>query len=967
MSQPLWVTPAGSLGTIPEGIFYQVPLTAYEPETTLNITGLVYNQNRITVSFSNQFTAPYQPGTTVIISGVTPSEYNGTYLVISSSVNSVTLSSANHGTATLLGTITNTIEPIYFKLIAGKLPAGIQIDQSGLLSGVPKAIVTIQGVPNQVSNDVTSTFVIRAYTPTQLSDQTFSLTVTGQDAPEFITPSGQLGEFFDGVEVAGIQIEYTDVDPGDDVTVRLISGELPPGLTLSAKGLISGFILPNAANNANVGFDTTAFDEFPYDFATFSTSKNFQFTLEVTDGKTGGSNLRTFSIFVVGRSAMTADTTYFTADNTFITADVTPVRTPIILNPQGSISSTRNDNFYAYQFVGLDLDGDRFRYIANTTPPGLTLNSETGWLSGYIPNLGLTDQIYDFSVQVYKVNSPEVISAPYDYSLEIIGPIDTDITWTTASNLGTIDNGATSILYVAAVNVAGLALQYRLKSGSNSTLPQGLQLLPSGDIAGRVSFDTFALDGGETTFDVGSPNIPIEVREYGTTFDMVHTFTVNAYSINGIISVFKTFSVRVIRRYNTPYENIYIQAMPPIGDRDLVTNLLQSTEIFPTDFIYRPTDPNFGIASKIIYNHAYGLTASTIDDYVYALELNHYWKNLVLGEIKTARALDASGNIIYEVVYSQVVDNLVNNAGVSVGKEVVLPYSVSNANQSVIDVVYPNSLVDMRTQVIDSIGQISNVLPTWMLSKQSNGQTLGFTPAWILCYAKPGKSEQIAYNIRTYFGEKLNLVDFDVDRYEIDRLLTKNWDPNTDSWIPSPPLSTTFDIDCHYQLPERNDSSLAFTGGIGYAVNDKILILGSLLGGEDGVNDVTVTVTEVNPIGTILTAYGFGTAPLNSAGQIYYNVVGLDIVGSGIGATWDLEIVPGAPTIFDENSVQFTAPSDMYSNTQEYDRYVLFPRQTILSPLPPSLGIVLWTNNTNQSVDWVNNSDSSINWINQNQ
>ena len=31
MAQPVWVTPVGSLGTIPEGIFYQVPLIAYDP------------------------------------------------------------------------------------------------------------------------------------------------------------------------------------------------------------------------------------------------------------------------------------------------------------------------------------------------------------------------------------------------------------------------------------------------------------------------------------------------------------------------------------------------------------------------------------------------------------------------------------------------------------------------------------------------------------------------------------------------------------------------------------------------------------------------------------------------------------------------------------------------------------------------------------------------------------------------
>ena len=33
MAQPIWITAAGNLGTIAEGVFYQVPLQAYEPDT----------------------------------------------------------------------------------------------------------------------------------------------------------------------------------------------------------------------------------------------------------------------------------------------------------------------------------------------------------------------------------------------------------------------------------------------------------------------------------------------------------------------------------------------------------------------------------------------------------------------------------------------------------------------------------------------------------------------------------------------------------------------------------------------------------------------------------------------------------------------------------------------------------------------------------------------------------------------
>ena len=31
MAQPVWLTPAGDLGTYPEGVFFQFPLLAEEP------------------------------------------------------------------------------------------------------------------------------------------------------------------------------------------------------------------------------------------------------------------------------------------------------------------------------------------------------------------------------------------------------------------------------------------------------------------------------------------------------------------------------------------------------------------------------------------------------------------------------------------------------------------------------------------------------------------------------------------------------------------------------------------------------------------------------------------------------------------------------------------------------------------------------------------------------------------------
>jgi hypothetical protein len=374
--------------------------------------------------------------------------------------------------------------------------------------------------------------------------------------------------------------------------------------------------------------------------------------------------------------------------------------------------------------------------------------------------------------------------------------------------------------------------------------------------------------------------------------------------------------------------------MPPLADRNLIDNLIQNQDLIPVDSVYRNDDSNFGVAKNVIYNHAYGLTASTLDDYANSLLINHYWKNLVLGEIKTARALNSAGEVLYEVIYSTVIDNLVNNAGESVSKEVTIPFPINAGQIDEISVVYPNSLINMRDQVIDQIGQISSVLPLWMTSKQSDGRVLGFVPAWVIAYVKPGEGDRILYNIQQQFGNQLNQVDFKADRYELDRSLTHNWDPVFDSsvgaWIPYPPAATTFDINAHYQLPVPNDSSLVFTGGTGYAVGNRILILGSQLGGTDDLNDVVIVVNTVNVSGTIQSAFCSGTAPFQTLGDIFTNIVGTNITGTGVGATWDLQVTGFDTTIFDGGATNFIAPADQYTTTDVFDKYLLYPRINIL-------------------------------------
>ncbi len=934
MAQPIWQTTAGSLGVIPEGVFYQQNLVATDAD----------------------------------------------------------------------------LGPVTYAVIAGTLPAGIQCTTTGQIVGVPQAAASIQGVPVSVNQDVTSKFVIRATATGRIADRTFELTVTGNDVPQFVTPAGSIGTFYDGGEV-NIQIQYTDADPTDVTVVSLAAGALPGGLTLSTTGLITGYIEPATPIDQTPGYDETAISAEPYDFVTQYQSRTYQFTLEVTDGKSN--DLRTFTMFVYARNEMTADTTQITTDNTQVTADETNNRAPFLTNASPSdLGRIRSSNYFAYEFLGNDYDTTDISYAisvneGNGLPPGLVLDATTGWFYGNIPDQGTTEVEYSFNISVYQttgvgtpvactatttttniitcastselgigqpikfsgtglgglstdantlyyvlavINSTQftvaanptttaavelttsagsmtgaiiVSSEPYPFTMTIVGAVDTEITWLTDADLGTLINGETSLLRVEAVNRGGRELQYQLASGEFNSLPQGLELLLSGDIAGRVTFNTFAIDLGATTIDdntttwdsaftftvnafapdtrqtlynvseiniinggtgyddtnppilqflpvpigasavqatvgeitivdgaitnvvvanrgagytgdTGSANAPALIEISGPGTDAVFEVVMEATGTRDVVSVFKTFTVRVVREYNAPYQNLYVQAMPPQNDRELIDSLLSNNNIFVPEYIFRPTDPNFGKSTQVVYQHAFGLAPDALDVYVESLYLNHYWKNLVLGQVETAVARDADDNIIYEVVYSRIIDNLVNNTGESVSKIVNLPYAIIDPadGSTQLTQVYPNSLDNMRDQVIDTVGQISTGLPLWMTSKQANGRVLGFTPAWVISYVNPGRGAQVAYYLNTQFGEQLNKVDFKVDRYILDRSLTINWDTTTQDWTPQPNL-TTFD---------RFETGInTFIGNVSIAtnlaysdVNQKTLTYISELGGLDG-------------------------------------------------------------------------------------------------------------------------------------
>ena len=701
MSIPIWLTPAGDLGIIPEEEYYEFNFDAY-------VTG-----------------------------GGSPT----------------------------------------YSLVSGSLPKGLELKSNGTMTGMP--IGTIGGVPAASNKINTSTFTLRITSSSfEVADRTFSLTVAGI-LPQIITPtSSNLGTYIDG---SYLYIDINTIESNQFLTstFSIISGELPEGVTLnSTTGILSGYIRPFVSSQtiANTGFDNSEFDQYFFDFTGTSTSKNYQFTVKADNGITVDTKI--YTIYVYALSSITADSTFITADSdTLITADsAAPKHTPVILTTAGSLGRVRQDTRVDIKIDGIDFDDDLISYAVSSgsLPSGLTLNTNSGWITGLVPSGTLGNSTYTFSIFVYKRSYPDYYSSSKTFTLQVLGQVSDEVTWLTNSDLGSIFTGQVSELYVQAETESNRYLNYRLES-STGTLPAVLKLLEKGLISGRVTFDTFMLDSGTTMFDGGE-----------TFFDRTYNFTVAVYDANNFVYSTKSFTITVLAPIIEPYENLYIQILPDNAERTSYKSLIDNTDIFPQSYLYRANDPWFGKNTERRSLFLAGLKPREASVYAQAMTLNHYWKTLRFGEIKTAIAVDSNFQTKYEVVYVDIIDDQVNENGLGPNLAVSLPTNSQN-----ITTIYVNSFPNMETRIVNGVGYSNRgVLPDWMTSRQEDGTVLGFTRALILCYAVPGKGKEIAYRVRQNIS-LLNRLDFTIDRYLWDNSMSSSYNKTANTFISNNFVSAT--------------------------------------------------------------------------------------------------------------------------------------------------------------------------------
>ena len=688
---------------------------------------------------------------------------------------------------------------ITYSVIAGSLPAGMQVTTDGLLTGTPA----------EVAKRTLYTFVVRATAGTAITDRTFSLDVQGSDAPVFTTASGQLqlddstsvGLYWviDGASVS-LQMQATDSDTraGQVLVYEIVQGSLPPGVTMSKTGLISGIVqlTDDQRYGERGGYDASQedYDDVVYDktVTSKSISKNFDFIVRVSDGTSFVEQNN--SIFVysadfwrVSNTAITIDTSEI--DGSPLTMDLSANRRPVF-RTGSDLGTFRHDNALVVKIDVEDFDplqGDlEYSIQSGSLPAGVSIDINSGELYGQLARQSAVEVDYTFTVRANRVVATGInVFTDQQFTMKVIGEIDIGIAFTTPTVVGTLKADIPSLLSIEAVaEQTNRVLSYSVTSGA---LPTGITLSEQGNLIGAIDPSDF------------------------TDSTRAYTFTVTVSDQYQEAATSKEFTVNLDIPYTqTEYGNMSGHATSFI-DQNIFYSIAQDPNINSVENIFRPEDSTFGMRVKPDMLMMSGLEAQTLTVFQQQMEQNHAAKTLYFGDIKTAVAKEGT-DTKYEVVYIEIKDNLVNKSGNAVSSAIKLrdavvkpmlgprassmnatadymDYEVTTdgglsfstsgskvryANQLSADLgymetLYPNAVANMRSRM-KSLGHKEwDYLPLWMKTTQSGDLApLGYVMAVPICYCKPGTSGLVKKRIE---DKQLNFknIAFTIDRYVVSK------------------------------------------------------------------------------------------------------------------------------------------------------------------------------------------------------
>jgi tRNA threonylcarbamoyladenosine modification (KEOPS) complex Pcc1 subunit len=370
-------------------------------------------------------------------------------------------------------------------------------------------------------------------------------------------------------------------------------------------------------------------------------------------------------------------------------------------------------------------------------PEGLLLDTKAGYLYGFIPYQPAYVRNYNIDIRSTKTitTSGAIVIVVTPFTLSVKGEVESSIEWVTGSNLGSVETGITSEVAVVAKQLhSNYTIKYSLTNGS---LPNGLTLKQDGSISGKVTYNTTG------------------------TF----TFTVLASDVYQLSSINRTFTLTVNQSDPKKYTEIYFKPFFSKQKREDYRTFISNEFTFDPKLLYRYFDPNFGVQHDIKMVVEFGIEQLNLDNYLPALSKNFYKKRFYFGDVKKAIAVDSTGSKIYEIVYIDPVDDMVNNAGISVIDTGTNYYpSVDNMRNHLKLLMSGNSI----------IGVNEYNKPKFMRTPQiGNYKPPTYMRVIPLCYALPGQGDKIISRI------KLSGFNFKLLNFEVDRLIVQESADNT--------------------------------------------------------------------------------------------------------------------------------------------------------------------------------------------
>jgi hypothetical protein len=450
-----------------------------------------------------------------------------------------------------------TSEGIAFNVISGTLPPGLRISGHQIV-----------GTPFEVPRTTTYRFCVRASASGEISDRTFTIDIAGPDEPTFLTAEGDLpagpsnSYFVLDASYIEFQIDAVDFDTASGQKLHYFiaddDGELPPGLSLSDDGLISGFATPSLSikisdgtgaydngyydgvvydfgTRPSNGFASFLYDQITYDYSTPTNppkkvNRNYEFYISLTDGDTVAR--RRYRMFVVADDFFRADNTFLPAGTGVYKADGTFLRSPVWKTPE-YLGIVRANN-YVTKILDTYETGDStlvlYEIVSGSLPPGMEFDISTSEIFGNVPYQPAVTKRYSFTVAATRF-TPQISETTVTnrtFYIDVQGEVDSVITWETDANLGIIPANFISNLHITAnTTIENALLVYTVESGR---LPPGLTLMPDGEIVGKVNQYGTPVNLGLTRFydedaGVNSTTTTILSQTLTPAFGSINVFT----------------------------------------------------------------------------------------------------------------------------------------------------------------------------------------------------------------------------------------------------------------------------------------------------------------------------------------------------------------------------------------------------------------------------------------------------------